>query len=207
MKHLTYSYNSIPNSEDLNVIVHGGGEGINSDFIQNIKNVYDDESTLLIQMPFMDRGEEGGTTPTFDEEIITIEEVIKLVDLTKIKNLNFVGKSIGAHILLAYIYKNYTQLDNYNLRITFLGMLVDLFKYDETKPIRISILQGTKDKYGSIEDIVTMIKQTKSSLISLVRFENADHSFKDENKNPIYQDDVIKQLELYKKIAIKDHRK
>jgi predicted alpha/beta-hydrolase family hydrolase len=207
MKDLTYSYNSVTNSEDLNVIVHGGGEGINSVFIQKIKNVYDDESTLLIQMPFMDRGEEGTTTPTFDEEIKTVEDVMKQVDLSKIKNINFVGKSIGAHILIAYIYKNYSELDNYNLRITFLGMLVDLFKYEETKPIRISILQGTKDKYGSIDDIISMIKQSNSPLISLVRFENADHSFKDENKNPIYQNDVIDQLALHKKLAIKEHRK
>jgi hypothetical protein len=206
MKDLTYSNNSVTNSEDLNVIVHGGGEGINSEFIQKIKNVYDDESTLLIQMPFMDRGEEGTTTPTFDEEIKTIEDVMKQVDLSKIKNINFVGKSIGAHILIAYIYKNYTQLDNYNLRITFLGMLFDLFKFDEAKPIKISILQGTNDKYGSIEDIITMIKHSKSPLISLVRFENADHSFRDEYKNPIYQNDVIDQLALYKKLAIKDHR-
>jgi predicted alpha/beta-hydrolase family hydrolase len=207
MKDLTYSYNSVTSSEDLNVIVHGGGEGINSVFIQKIKNVYDDESTLLIQMPFMDRGEEGTTTPTFDEEIKTVEDVMKQVDLSKIKNINFVGKSIGAHILIAYIYKNYSELDNYNLRITFLGMLVDLFKYEETKPIRISILQGTKDKYGSIDDIISMIKQSNSPLISLVRFENADHSFKDENKNPIYQNDVIDQLALHKKLAIKEHRK
>jgi predicted alpha/beta-hydrolase family hydrolase len=200
MKDYTYSYNQKSNSEELVVIVHGGGEGIESDFIQKIKNVYNKHTTLLIQMPFFDRGEEGTTTKTFDEEIKTIEDIFSTVNIEQFKKISFIGKSIGGHILLKFIYKHYLKIKKFNPSIQILGVLVDLIKFELDKPLKIRFIQGTNDKYGSIEDVIKLIKNSQSPDISLVRIEGGDHSYRDMNKKPIYQDEVIQNLETLEKL-------
>ncbi len=190
MKSYTYSYNQISNSTKLTVIIHGGGEGIESTFIQKIKNKFKTNSTLLIQMPFIDRGEEGTSTKTFDEEIKEIKDIIDSIDKSSIKSIKFIGKSIGALVTLNYIYQNYLELSNYNIDLTMLGYLVELTKIDYSKPFKIKIIQGDNDKYGKIEDINNIIQDSKL-LIELLTIPNADHSYRDFNKNPIYQDLAI----------------
>ncbi len=190
MHNYTYSYNQIANSQELTVIVHGGGEGINSEFIQKIKNVFNSQTTLLIQMPWLNRGEEGTSTPTFDEEILAINQIINSIDVSNIESIRFIGKSIGGLVLLNYIYQNFKMLKRFKIALSMLGFLVDKTEFDKTKPFNIRIIQGTNDKYGKIEDIIKMIKKEQTP-ISLLRIEGADHSYRDQNKNPVYQDEVI----------------
>jgi predicted alpha/beta-hydrolase family hydrolase len=200
MKDYTYSYNQKSNSEELVVIVHGGGEGIESDFIQKIKNVYKQHSTLLIQMPFFDRGEEGTSTKTFDEEIKTFEDIFSTINIDQFNKISFIGKSIGGHVLLKYIYKHYFEIQKFNPSIQILGVLVDLIKLELDKPLKIRFIQGTNDKYGSIEDVIKLIKSSQSPDISLLRIEGGDHSYRDSNKKPIFQDVVIDNLVLLQKL-------
>jgi predicted alpha/beta-hydrolase family hydrolase len=190
MQSYTYSYNQISNSSKLTVIVHGGGEGIESNFIQKIRNKFNSQSTLLIQMPFINRGEEGTSTKTFDEEIKEIKEIINSIDKSNIKSIKFIGKSIGALVLLNYIYQHYLELSKFEIDLTMLGFLVEFTKLDITKPLKINIIQGTNDKYGTILDVQNIIESSKLQIeLSLV--ENGDHSYRDVNKNPIFQDDAI----------------
>jgi predicted alpha/beta-hydrolase family hydrolase len=189
----TYSYNQISNSPILTIIVHGGGEGIESSFIQKIRTKYSKNSTLLIQMPFIDREEEGTSTPEFLEEIAEFEEIINNINLSKVTTINMIGKSIGGLVLLNYYYKNYQELKEYNTKLSLLGYLLDNTKLKQDKPIIMDIIQGSNDKYGSIVDVQKAIADYPN--ITLKVIENGDHSYRDSNKNPIYQDSAIEILD------------
>ena len=88
--------------------------------------------------------------------------------------------------------KNYQELKNYKVKITLLGYLLEFTKLDPTKPLVIDIIQGSNDKYGSIENVKKVIRGCSN--ITLKVIENGDHSYRDNNKNPVYQDLAIELL-------------
>ena len=59
---------------------------------------------------------------------------------------------------------------------------------------KISVIQGENDKYGSEQDILNDFDNCISEDKSLVIVPKADHSYRDERKEPIYQSEVLELL-------------
>lgn len=193
----TYIYNSKFNSKNLVVINHGASEDIRSEFITKISDKAYNAGfdTLTIQMPYKDRGEGQTTSKELTEEIAAVKSVIESINLKSYDKIHFVGKSLGGLILLNYIYQNRDSLPA-KFDITFLGFLVEFTILKSIEGMDIKIIQGSLDKYGTKQQIENIIQQNSKLKIDVKYIDNADHSYRNTAKEPVFQDDAIELIKF-----------
>jgi predicted alpha/beta-fold hydrolase len=191
MNNHTYIYNSQVNSTNLVVVNHGVSEDIRSEFIQKISNkAYNaGSSTLLLQMPYMNR-KENGSSEGLVEEIASVDTVLSSIDLSQYTTIHFVGKSLGALIFINYIYQNRSKLSQV-ISVTFLGFLVEFTKLQLDNTLTLNIIQGSNDKYGTKAQLEEIIATYPDININVNYIDNADHSYRNTDKVPVYQDQAI----------------
>jgi predicted alpha/beta-hydrolase family hydrolase len=194
MTKFNFKYNKNSDSTKLVVINHGVSEGMNSEFIQNIakKATNAQYSTILLQMPYFDRGEEKASQG-LAEEIDCVTEVLKSIDLKQYDTIHFVGKSLGALIFNNFINENFELFDQ-KIEITYLGFLVEYCKINTTLSHKINIIQGENDKYGTKIQLEQLMASLTNITPNIVYIKNADHSYRNELKVPIYQDIAIESI-------------
>lgn len=188
----TFIYNSKSTSKNLVVINHGVSEGIWSEFVTKISNkAYDSENdTLLVQMPYMDRKEAGSSTKELTEEVESVKLILEKINYQSYDKIHFIGKSLGGLILLNYIYQNRSLLPK-DIEITLLGFLIEFTVLKPAEGLKINIIQGSRDKYGNKTQIEEIVKNNSDLNFDVKYIENADHSYRNTSKEPIYQDEAI----------------
>lgn len=196
LKNQTIKINVTNSQDELYVINHGASEGINSDFMNKLQLQLENakKNYIFIQMPYKNRGEERSSGQETLEEIALIKEAFIELGLYEYSKIHFIGKSLGGLILTRFITQNFNQFIG-NLYFTQLGFLVG----DITIPSNLKsfhIIQGENDKYGSIVDVNSVIESNKGLSIKLTQIPNADHSYRDTDKNPIYHQQAIDAIEL-----------
>ena len=190
----TLIFNNFSQSTRLVILTHGASEGIENNFIQNIINKFSNQkiSVLALQMPFKNRGENSSSGPELLEEIKCVEQIMTLLNSFQYEKIDFIGKSLGGIIFSKF-------LNNQNLEfqtktsLTILGYIygdVEISNYAG----KISVIQGENDKYGSEQDILNDFDNCISEDKSLAIVASADHSYRDERKEPIYQSEVLELL-------------
>ena len=190
----TIKYNFTPNSQQLVILTHGASEGIDSDFMQKAihKVKTPQNSVLTIQMPYKDRGESQSSGKELLDELGATQKAIDFVDYNQFTSLRFIGKSLGGIIFSNYLNQAPKEIQNKS-SITVLGYIYG----DAVIPAHIknmTIIQGEYDKYGTPDQIQTEIVNSKNPSIKLVIIDKADHSYRDIDKNPTYQDEAIERL-------------
>jgi predicted alpha/beta-hydrolase family hydrolase len=194
MSEYTYRYNKINHSTKLVVINHGVSEGVDSEFIQKIVNKATNEnlSTLTIQMPYFDRGETKASQGLL-EEIKCVKDILQSIDLEDYKYIHFVGKSLGGLVLNHFLNENIESFDQ-SIEITYLGFLVEHCTINAKLDIKTNIIQGERDKYGTKTQLDNVLSTLNSSQIKVTYIPNADHSYKNESKESVYQDIAIESI-------------
>jgi len=190
----TLIFNNFNTSKRLIIVTHGASEGIENTFIQNIIYKFTGEkvSVLAIQMPFKDRGENSSSGPELLEELEAVKQAIKLVNLSEYESIDFMGKSLGGIIFSKFL-NNQDRSFQAKTSLTILGYIygdVEINNYAG----KLTVIQGEKDKYGSKEDIEKDLGNCISLDKNLVIVPNADHSYRNEHREPVYQDSVIDLL-------------
>ncbi len=144
-------------------------------------------------MPFKDRGENQTRSPETLEEIQVVEKVISSLDISNYKVINFIGKSLGGLILQRFIEKSKFNTNKHQL--TILGYLTEYVDISSLKT-QLHIIQGEKDRYGKLDDLNKLISGNPKKDIELSVVAKGDHSYRDENKNPLYQDKAVELIEI-----------
>lgn len=190
----TINYYYSPNSKALTILTHGASEGIDSDFMKAAitKVKKSGSSVLVIQMPYKDRGENSSSGPELLEELNATKQALEFVEYNNFSSLKFIGKSLGGIIFSKFLEQANTEVKSKS-SLTILG-----FIYAETVipsgTLGVTIIQGEFDKYGTVVKIQEEINKTENSNVKLIVIENADHSYRDGNNQPIYQDGVIELI-------------
>jgi len=188
------SFNSFNTSKRLVILTHGASEGIENSFIQNIIHKFSENkvSVLALQMPFKVRGENSSSGSELLEELEAVKQAMKLVNLFEYDSIDFIGKSLGG-----IIFSKFLNNQNVNFQtktsLTILGYIygdVEINNYSG----KLFVIQGENDKYGSKQDIEKDLDNSVSNDKSLLIIPNADHSYRNENKEPIFQTEVVKLL-------------
>ncbi|MGL4758121.1 MAG: alpha/beta family hydrolase [Patescibacteria group bacterium] len=198
MSKLQYIYDLriVNSSDELIVINHGGSEGIDSEFIQKIKIKFNNSNTLLIQLPFKTKGDESTSGPSFQEELQSyteiFEEIKRLNLFTTIKSIRFIGKSVGGLIQYIFIINNFDWLKQFNPNLTAMGYLFDHYELSKEVQFPFHIIQGSMDPWGKIEDISQLVNSYTFLTLDIV--EGGNHSYKNEKKEPVFQDTAIKLI-------------
>ncbi|MEP7104095.1 MAG: alpha/beta family hydrolase [Candidatus Dojkabacteria bacterium] len=187
-----YLHYSNEDNKELNIIIPGSSVGFEKGFIKKIfdKFIEDKKSAITFNHPFFTRGDESWSGEELLEEQNALEEVMQEVDLENFSKINFIGKSLGAIVLSMFLRKN-PQLFNKST-FTVLGFVkgsLDLKKIN----VKTLIVQGENDKFGKLEEIKKDLNKL-SKYIEFVEIKGADHSYRDESKQPIYEEEAIKLL-------------
>jgi predicted alpha/beta-hydrolase family hydrolase len=184
-------------SDTLDVLLHGSSGGMNYSLMQKIFDecVKQGHSIVNFNFPYFERGEEQSSGPELKEELETLQTVLNQCKVKKYKHIRLIGKSLGA-IIASYYVKTLSKEDQSKYSIVVFGYVIgsiDLKSFEG----KIDIIQGEKDKFGNIVVVKNDLNNSVSENISYFEIKNADHSYRNEIKEPVYEDEVI---EVFRKL-------
>ncbi len=184
-------------SDTLDVLLHGSKGGMNYSLMQKIEDVCikQGHSVANFNFPYFERGEEQSSGPELKEELETLKSVLNECNSKEYKHTRLIGKSLGA-IIASYYLKSLQKEEQSKYSVVVFGYVtgsIDLKSFDG----KIDIIQGEKDKFGSMEVVKNDLKTAVSKDINYFEIKNADHSYRNELKEPIFEDEAI---EIFKNI-------
>ncbi len=184
-------------SETLDVLLHGSSGGMNYSLMQKIFDecVKQGHSVANFNFPYFERGEEQSSGPKLKEELETLQSVLNECKAEEYKRIRLIGKSLGA-IIASYYLKALPKEEQSKYSVVVFGYVtgsIDLKSYEG----KVDIIQGEKDKFGNIEVVKNDLKDAGSKDINYFEIRNADHSYRNELKEPIFE---YQAIEVFKKL-------
>ena len=185
------------NSDTLDVLLHGSKGGMNHSLMQKIFDecTKQGHSVANFNFPYFERGEEQSSGPELKEELETLQAVLNMCKAKEHKHIRLIGKSLGA-IIASYYVKTLSKEEQSKYSVIVFGYVtgsVDLKTFEG----KIDIIQGEKDKFGDIKKVKNDLIDAISKNINYFEIKNADHSYRNELKEPIFEDEAI---EIFKNI-------
>lgn len=188
-----------PNSENLTIIFPGSRGGIHTPLLGAIteKTAEQGDSVVSINYPYFDRGEddakdgkEKNHDPKFEEEIAAIKEVLNFIEFEKYKKFRLFGKSLGGLVSYPFLLSLDEELRS-KFELFVLGYIPTYSPGLKKLSNKITIIQGGKDSFGNRVKVLEDIGEVKEN-VEVFEIEGADHSYKDENGELKYLDEVMK---------------
>lgn len=189
MDGLTYKYYKKNGTKRVYVILHGGGlVGVETEFISSIFNSISltKNSVICFNFPYCERGEEKSSGGNLKEEVSVLDQVIKYARSEGYAEIKIVAKSLGG-IIASYYFNRYP---NDKIKIAILGYIPGEIKQKAIQNNLELIIQGENDRYASPLEV----KKLVGTSISVDEIKNADHSYRNDKKEPIYQNVAIERL-------------
>jgi predicted alpha/beta-hydrolase family hydrolase len=194
LKNLSYKYYHKLNNETVYLVLHGGGpEGIETDFISKIINsiATTKNSVIGINFPYCERGQEESSGKELLEETKALNDTIKFLESEGYKKIVIVTKSLGA-IVASY------WLDEYkpnapNMEVVILGYVIGAVKTKQLNGHLKLVIQGENDRFGNSDVVNKELSKYKISA-KVVEVPSADHSYRNERKEPVYQSAAIELM-------------
>lgn len=185
---------SNPNSDTLDVLLHGGAGGMDQTLM---KKLFDacvglNHSVVSFNFAFFERGDEHSSGPELKEEIETLKYVLNHCEPHKYKLIRLIGKSLGG-IIIGKFLSQLEKDEQSKYSVIIFGYVtgdIDLRQFDG----KVSIIQGQKDKYGNIEVVKKDMNESASKDVRYFEIKDGDHSYRNEAKEPVYEDDAINQF-------------
>lgn len=178
-------------SDTLDVLLHGSSGGMNYSLMQKIADVCTKQghSVANFNFPYFERGEEQSSGLELKEELETLQSVLNQCKAEEYKHIRLIGKSLGA-IITSYYLKSLSKEEQTKYSAIVFGYVtgsIDLKNFEG----KIDIIQGEKDKFGNIEVIKNDLKDAVSEDISYFEIKNADHGYRNELKEPIFENEAM----------------
>ncbi len=180
-------------NDSLNVIIHGGSKGIESQFMRKLydRSVSSGKSTITFNFPYLDRGEESCSGEDLVEEQETIAQMINLISPFNFKVIKFIAKSLGGIALAKYLQNHLEGLNDKEIEVVILGYVlgeIDLsnFKGD------VMVIQGSNDRFGNANAVRKELSSKGLVEAKVIEIKGADHSYGvPDTKEPKFEDEVV----------------
>lgn len=184
-------------SVTLDVLLHGSKHGMQQTLMQKIFDacVKQGHSVVNFNFPFFERGDENSSGSELTEEVETLKKVLVSCNSNRYKHIRLIGKSLGGAIGAKFLAMLNRENQN-KFSIIIFGYITGDIKLDAF-PGKITIIQGEKDGYGGINEVKKDLENATSKNITYFEIPNADHSFRNELKEPVYEDGAI---EIFNKL-------
>lgn len=181
----------VQKSDTLDVLLHGSSGGMNYSLMQKIADVCvkQGHSVANFNFPYFERGEEQSSGSELKEELETLQSVLDECKVEEYRHVRLIGKSLGA-IIASYYLKSLPKEEQSKYSIVVFGYVTgstDLKSFEG----KIDIIQGEKDKFGDIEVVKNDLKDAVSKDINYFAIKNADHSYRNELKEPTFENEAI----------------
>lgn len=193
MKNYT-SFNFCHNSKSdkLDVILHGGSQGIDSTLIQKIFDSSKEKgnSVLAFNFPYLEIGTEKSSGPGLKEKLESLQTMLEYVNYKEYLSVRLIAKSLGG-IIASFYLNQLSGEERKRFSVVILGYITGEVKLKKFKG-QITIIQGEKDKFGDINVVKNDFKDTNLKEIKFLEVRGADHSYRTpETKEPVYEDEVV----------------
>lgn len=192
MQDLSYKYYHKRGAKTVYFVLHGGGpEGVESPFISNIINSLSDKdsSVLGFNFPYCERGEENSSGEELAEETEALDTVVKFLRDEGYEKIVIIAKSLGNIITSFWLEKQ----PDANVEVVVLGYVIGSVKTQALQGKVRVIIQGENDRFGNAQAVKDELA-THNVDAEVVEMPNADHSYRNEQKEPIYQDKAVELL-------------
>lgn len=181
----------VQNSDTLDILLHGSSGGMNYSLMQKIADVCTKQghSVANFNFSYFERGDEQSSGPELREEIETLQSVLNQCKAKEYKHIRLIGKSLGA-IIASYYLKLLPKGEQSKYAVVVFGYVtgnIDLKGFEG----KIDIIQGEKDKFGNMEVVKNDLKDAISKNINYFEIKNADHSYRNVQKEPVFEDETI----------------
>ncbi len=178
-------------SDTIDILLHGGKGGMNQSLSLNIFDacVNQEYSVVSFNFPFFEREEEQSSGPELNEELKTLQTVLDECKADEYKHVRLIGKSLGGIIASRFV-SHLTKMDQEKYSVIIFGYVTGDINLNNFNG-KITIIQGEKDKYGGIEVVKNDLKNAVSKNINYFEIKNADHSYRNGLKEPVFEDDAI----------------
>ncbi|KKQ55862.1 MAG: hypothetical protein US75_C0012G0005 [Candidatus Woesebacteria bacterium GW2011_GWC1_38_13] len=190
-----FEYYFIKGSKTLDIILQGADVGIDKPFIRKVINTCrkSGNSVLAFNFLYYERGEDHSSGEELLEELETLKSLMVYVRAEEYRHIRFVGKSLGG-IVGSFFLNDLPENDMQRYSIVILGYVTGSVRLNQFSG-KISIIQGEKDKFGSIEKVKEDLINARSKNISYFEVKEADHSFRNpETKEPVFVDEAMQLL-------------
>ncbi|MGC1177332.1 MAG: alpha/beta family hydrolase [Candidatus Saccharimonadales bacterium] len=107
-----------------------------------------------------------------------------------IKELIIVAKSLGRIVASYYLDQH---RENSKIKLVILGYVVGGVKTSALQDALTLIIQGENDRFGNAKTVRNELAQHNAHA-KVIEIPKADHSYRDINKAPIYQERAISKL-------------
>jgi len=187
----TFQYHFNPDLEHIDIILCGSSSGIDSELMQKLfhKSVEKKHSVIMFNYHYRDKNTKH--SKNLKEELETLDNFVKFVEIDRFKKITFLGKSLGGIITGIYLKDSLKEKDN--IDVVILGYVKDYIDLSYFKgPIRI--IQGEKDPYATPKEALKHAKKGISKNIQLFEIKNAEHGYRDyKTEEPKYIDEAVKK--------------
>lgn len=189
LQDLSYKYYHKLNAKTVYLVLHGGGpEGIETPFISNIINALTGTgiSVFGFNFPYCERGEENSSGEELAEETAALDKVVQFLRGEGYEKIVIVAKSLGG-ITTSYWLE---QHPNENVEVVVLGYVIGSVKTEALPGKLRLVIQGENDRFGNAEAIKEELAKHNVTA-DVVEVPKADHSYRNEQKEPVYQDQTV----------------
>ena len=189
MQELTYKYYRKRGAKIVYMILHGGGPvGVETDFISSIFDAIaaTKNSVLCFNFPYCEREEEASSGPELKEEVDALKRAIDFAYLEGFSKIIIVAKSLGDIVASFYL----EQYPDSQIELLILGYIPSEIEQRAISNNLKLVIQGTNDRFASPIEV----KKNVGSLVEVIEIIDADHSYRNSKKEPIYQETAIKEL-------------
>jgi predicted alpha/beta-hydrolase family hydrolase len=189
---LTYKYYHKHDSKTVYLVLHGGGaEGVETPFISNIIDslVTTGSSVFGFNFPYCERGEENSSGPELTEETAALDEVVQFLQSEGYERVIIVAKSLGGITTSYWLAQHPDTL----VHVIVLGYVIGSVKTEAWHDKLSAVIQGEHDRFGN-GDAVKEELATHNITAKVLELPMADHSYRNEQKEPVYQTEAIRVL-------------
>lgn len=192
MESFTYLYYRKCGTRTAYLVLHGGGtEGIESPFITNIITslTHGGSSVLGFNFPYCERGEENSSGPELSEEVGAITTAVNFLKSEGYDKIVIVAKSFGGIAASFWLEKHHES----NAKLVVLGYVIGNVKTNALRNKLQLVIQGENDRFGNAQAVKDELA-TYNVGADVVEIPNADHSYRNTQKKPAYQNQAIAAL-------------
>lgn len=183
--------NKTPQSDILYLILPGVSQGGSVGMVKDITDKLEiaGKTWLSVTYPFQDQKLNAPENQTLEAEKREVSAGCQLIAGGKrFKKMVIIAKSFGALIaskLIEEFRQNYAdEIDLY-----ILGYIFGDVTFAESSIKQLIVYQGEYDRYGNVDEVRQAL-----SWAEVIEIAGADHSFRNEKKEPVYEGQVILDL-------------
>jgi predicted alpha/beta-hydrolase family hydrolase len=189
LDNITYKFYHKQSSDRVYVVLHGSGtEGVESPFIAKVIEALTNtgNSVFGFNFPYCERGDESSSGPELTEEVEALKQVVEQLQGSGYK-VTIVAKSLGAIVASFYL----EQKPSDDIELIVLGYVIGDVKTQAVSDNLKAVIQGENDRFGGVEAVKAELGDISASVIEIP---SADHSYRNDQKEPVFQDAAIQEL-------------